>query len=186
MSRRTLLAILVGVLHFTLLPTAQAIMVRLDEPARTVARPLDGSIEVLFTGTIDIGAGFEPGSIQASTLVNEIGDQLDSGFPIPRFDTGRFNVSGVLFSVLVSATDALGSYQFGDFALLEPAFIRYFECPIGSTTGCNSSTVNYSLNIVDRVATPEPAAFALLGAGLLLLSFAVRPRMQRAAASQRS
>jgi hypothetical protein len=174
MSSKVLLGILLAVLQLSLMQSAQAIMITLDDPAPTVIRPTTGFTEVNFTGHIDLSDGYEPGSIQASTLVNTLGDQLDSMFPMPRFDAGQFNVAGILFSVLVSAEDALGLYRFVDLASMSPVFIRYFECPVGSTTDCNSSTVNYSLNIVDGVNIPEPLSLALLAVGLLALCRAVR------------
>jgi hypothetical protein len=165
---------------------ADAIVITLDEPSPTVVRPVTGTTEVNFTGRIEIADGFEPGTIQGSTLFNENGDRLDVGFPMPRFDSGRFNVAGVLFSVLVSATDSLGLYSFGNFELKTPVFLRYFECPIGSITGCNSSTVNYSLNIVAAAGVPEPSMPALIGMGILaLLLVTRRPSRQRVTQEQR-
>ena len=179
MSSKVLLGILFAFLQVCAMHGAHAIVVTLDDPSPTVVRPATGFTEVNFTGHIDISDGFEPGSIQASTLVNEIGDQLDGQFPMPRFDTGRFNVAGVLFSVLVGAND-LGLYRFITLASRDPVFIRYFECPVGSTTGCNSSTVNYSLNVVDRIAAPEPLSVALFAVGLLGLCWSVRSSGQQA------
>lgn len=180
MSPRTTLSTTVGILLLaTQISTANAIVVTLDTPSPTVIRPLSGATEVNFTGRIQLSEGFEPGMIQASTLFNESGDQLDGLFPMPRFDSGTFNTAGVLFSVLASATDTLGRYRFGDFALATPIFIRYFECPVGSISGCNSTTVNYSLNLVSRAGAPEPAGLALLGVGLLGFGMARRRRARR-------
>jgi hypothetical protein len=157
---------------------ANAIMITLDDYAPTVVRPSSGIAQFDFIGHIDISPGFKPGSIQASTLRTATGATLGSRLPIPRFDsaTGTFALEGVLFSVFVSASDALGLYQFGNPELTSPSFIRYFECPITSGSGCimevaRSATVNYSLNLVDAVQVPEPWTLALFTLGLTLAAF---------------
>lgn len=175
--KRSVAAMLLAVSLFASF-AANAIMITLDDYAPTVVRPLSGTTQFDFIGHIDISPGFKPGSIQASSLRTATGAVLGTPFPIPRFDsaTGGFALDGVLFSVFVSASDALGLYQFGNLALTSPSFIRYFECPITSGTGCSmdvarSATVNYSLNLVDAVAVSEPRTLALFALGLMFVAF---------------
>jgi hypothetical protein len=108
-------------------------------------------------------------------LWNASGDLVDGTFPHPTFD-----LTGVLFTVLVGATDS-GLYAF-DVSLTNPAFTIFSECAFEGHTCNNTGRVNYSINVVDSLNVPEPATLSLFGAALLM-GFAVHRRRWRAAAT---
>ena len=108
--------------------TSHAILVTLDNPNQTILRPTTGTTTVSFTGNIDItGSGHRLTSAAATSLWNASGDLVEGRFPRPTFD-----LTGVLFTVLVGATDS-GLYAF-DSLLTNPAYILFAECPLGAAT----------------------------------------------------
>ena len=112
-------------------------------------------------------------SAAATSLWNASGDLVEGRFPRPTFD-----LTGVLFTVLVGATDS-GLYAF-DSLLTNPAYILFAECPLGGGYCNNTGRLNYSVNVVDSLNVPEPATLSLFGAALLM-GFAVQRRRWRAA-----
>ena len=143
--------------------TASAIVVTLDDYSLTAVRPLTGTTQADFTGTITVTDGFELELVSESSLWQASGDIIDSWFP-----NLTFALSGVLFSVTVSATDTLGLYAF-DSTLTSPAWITFFECPVGGGS-CPGATVEYSVEVVAPAAVPEPGTLLLVGGGLLGLT----------------
>jgi len=145
---------------------AHAIVVTLDDSSLTVVRPLSGSTVVDFTGLVTISQGYAAAGGVLSSLWtaggSNSGDMIDSAFP-----SFTHNLSGILFSVTVSALDGLGLYAFDYYG--GPAFVSFGECQIGGGS-CNNFSVNYSLDVVEA-AVPEPASGALLAAGLIGLGF---------------
>ncbi|HWC29149.1 MAG TPA: PEP-CTERM sorting domain-containing protein [Dehalococcoidia bacterium] len=143
--------------------TASAIEVTLDDYALTVFQPLAGTTAAEFTGTITITDGYELSFIGASSLWQASGDMIDSVFP-----DFTFALSGLLFSVTVSAADTLGLYSF-DSTLTNPAWVTFSECPVGGGS-CSSATVEYSVEVVAPPGVPEPATLLLLSSGLVGLA----------------
>lgn len=147
--------------------SAHAIVVTLDDSSLTVVRPLSGSTVVDFTGLVTISPGYAAAGGALSSLWTAGGyygggDVIDSTFP-----SFTHNLSGILFSVTVSALDGLGLYAFDLYG--GPTYVNFAECQIGGGS-CNNFSVNYSLNVVEA-AVPEPASGALLAAGLIGLGF---------------
>ena len=143
---------------------ANAIMVTLDNASLTIERPLAGTAQADFTGTIVLTPGYDFFSTSATSLWTASGDLIGSVFPSP-----TFQLTGTLFSVTVSATDALGLYAF-DHTLTSPAEIAFAECPtLGGA--CNNAVVSYSVNVVAPAVTrvPEPATLTLFGLGFVAL-----------------
>jgi hypothetical protein len=140
--------------------TSHAILVTIDNPNQTVLRPTSGFVDVNYTGSFEITDGFRLDFATTTPLFTASGDMLDSQFPHP-----LFGFDGVLFSVRVASTDALGLYD-RTFDPTIPATVVFSECPIAGGL-CNDASVIYSLNVVDRLSVPEPTTLALLGAGLL-------------------
>ena len=153
--------------------TSHAILVTLDNPNQTILRPTTGTTTVSFTGNIDITEGYRLTSAAASSLWTASGDLVEGRFPRPTFD-----LTGVLFTVLVGATDS-GLYAF-DSLLTNPAYILFAECPLGGGYCNNTGRLNYSVNVVDSLNVPEPATLSLFGAALLM-GFAVQRRRWRVA-----
>lgn len=142
---------------------AEAIIVTLDDSSLTVVRPLTGTTRVDFTGNITLTDGFDLSLASLTPLFNESGNSLAASF----FPDVPFNLSGVLFSMVVSATDALGHYAYW-VPPTSAASIAWFECPVGGGF-CNSSgNLNYSVDVV-AAAVPEPSTLALFGIGGLAL-----------------
>jgi len=166
-------ALLVATSTLMMVGNANAIAISVDNTALTVVRPTSGTTQVNFTGHITISDGFEITSATSSSLWTAGGTLISSVFPDP-----TFNLDGILWSVTVSATDALGLYAF-DSSLSSPAFILFSECPIGGGF-CNSTgRINYSVNIVDSLPVPEPTPVILLGLGLLSLGIMHSRRRSR-------
>jgi len=139
----------------------------------TILRPTTGTTTVSFTGNIDITEGYRLTSAAASSLWTASGDLVDGVFPRPTFD-----LTGVLFTVRVGATDS-GLYAF-DSLLTNPAYILFGECPLERGSCNNTGRLNYSINVVDSLSVPEPATLSLFGAALLM-GFAVQRRRWRVA-----
>lgn len=155
---------------------AHAIIVTLDDNNLTVARPGTGTTQVDFRGHITLTDGFELALASESPVYNEHGDAL----ALTLFPNLTFNRDGALFSLIVSATDALGTYQW--FAPgAELASLTYFECPFGGGLCNGSGQIHYALNVVERV--PEPATLGLIAVGLV--GFAVTLRRRRTVTAQR-
>jgi hypothetical protein len=151
---------------------ANAITLTLDDYSKTVVQPTSGVVQVDFTGTVTLTQGYESGFSASSSIWNAAGDMAYGMYANP-----TFNFTGVIFSLLIDATD-LGLYAF-DSTLLAPAYFTISECPIGGG-GCNNATVNYSVNVVKSVTSvPEPTSLALFGIGLIGLAFSAR-RSRRA------
>jgi len=142
---------------------AHAIFVTLDDNSLTVTRPLSGTTVVDFIGQVTLSTGYEAQGGALSSLWTAGGDMIDSAFP-----SFTHNLSGVLFSVTVSAVDGLGLYAF-DSTLSSPAWVSFAECQIGGGS-CNNFGVNYSLDVVEATV-PEPASIALVALGLVGLGF---------------
>lgn len=142
---------------------AHAIFVTLDDNSLTVTRPLSGTTVVDFIGQVTLSTGYEAQGGVLSSLWTAGGDMIDSSFP-----NFTHNLSGVLFSVTVSAVDGLGLYAF-DSTLSSPAFVNFAECQIGGGS-CNNFGVNYSLDVIEATV-PEPASVALMALGLVGLGF---------------
>lgn len=137
--------------------TAHAITFTLDDVLPTVERPLVGFVDVPFTGTVTIDQGYELLSVAASALYRAPGtaaEVLENPFP-----TLTFNLTGVLFTVRVTSTDELGTYNLR-VGGADPATITYSECPIGGGF-CQSASSIFGVDVV-APRVPEPATFALL------------------------
>jgi hypothetical protein len=145
--------------------TAHAIAITLDNPDQTVVRPTSGVTTVDFTGHISIDDGFDGPGYIAYSAMTATGDFLQ--FPLPLL---TFNTDGILFSLQVAATDALGLYNLNFFS--SPLFLQIYECPRVSGE-CPGAAVNYSLNVV-AAAVPEPATFGLLAIGCVGFVFVRR------------
>ena len=145
---------------------ANAITITLDEYAKTVVQPVSGFVQVDFTGTVTLTPGMEGGLASSSSLWNAAGDSAYGIFAMP-----TFSLTGVIFSVLIDATD-LGLYAFNH-TLANPAYFILSECPTQGGA-CNNALINYSINVVKAV--PEPATLALFGVSLLGLAVGVRRR----------
>lgn len=145
---------------------AQALLFTLDQSALTVARPSSGTITVDFTGHITPDAGYDccGGIIDALYTATKQSLALSPIPTDPLSLTGPFD--GVLFSLTVSATDALGLYAYDLFGA--PVSYGIYDCPpLGGQ--CLGAAVTYSLDVV--AAVPEPASFALFVTGLLGLGW---------------
>jgi PEP-CTERM motif len=152
---------------------AHAIIVTLDDDTLSVVRPTSGTTRVDFTGNIDLTPGFEVSAVALSQLVNETGTSL----ALSAFPHFTFNATGVLFSLTVSATDALGTYAFYENPH-RAATLTFYECPVGGGNCYGSALVHYSLQVLAN-AVPEPATLVLFGVGLLAVA-AVRRRGYKA------
>jgi hypothetical protein len=160
-----------AVLAFSILGagTARAITLTLDDALPTVVRPDVGFVDIDFTGTISLTPGFELISSTISHLYKADGDSLNS--PVLNV---TFALTGVLFTMRVSSTDAPGLYNLRS-DLLTPARVLFGECQIGGGA-CNNAASNYGVNVV---AAPEPATTALvaLGGGAVMLGGRRRRRV---------
>jgi hypothetical protein len=155
---RTLAAVLIVAMSTLIAPrSAHAIMVTLDNNALTVVRPSSGTLQVDFTGHIAVTDGYELALVSVSPLFNQSGDSLGLSL-FPSFDFS--GLDGVLFSLFVSSTDALGNYAFFDPSTPTLAEINWFECPIGGGLCNGSGPLHYSLNVISA-AVPEPGPLAL-------------------------
>lgn len=174
---RTIAAGLIIVASALIAPRpAHAIVVTLDDNDLTVVRPLTGTTQVDFIGHITVTDGYELSVASLSPVFNASGDAL----ALSLFPSLSFNQNGVLFSLFVSATDALGTYAFFQPSTVL-ASITWFECPVGGGF-CNSSgAINYSLDVVAR-AVPEPATLGLFALGLVGLMGFRRRQTRRAEA----
>lgn len=173
---RTIAAVLIVAASALSAPrSAHAIVVTLDDNDLTVVRPLTGTTRVDFTGHITVTDGYELLLASETPLFNESGASL----ALSLFPSLSFPGDEVLFSLFVSATDALGTYGFFT-PPTDPAWIEWFECPIVGGFCNGSGHINYSLNVVAS-AVPEPATFGLFGLGLAIM--AVRRRNVLAARS---
>ena len=159
-----------AVLAFSILGTgsASAITFTLDDVLPSVVRPDVGFVDVEFTGTITLTPGYELISASISSLYKADGDVLDSIGADPTFD-----LTGVLFTVRVLSSDALGVYNLRN-DLVTPARISFGECQIGGGA-CGSAQSNYGVNVV-AAPVPEPSALGLLLCGAGVLRFVRRRR----------
>jgi hypothetical protein len=139
----------------------------LNNPVETVNLPNSGSVNVVFTGTVDVLPGWDASS---ATLYfpflgsNGLGGGFDSNFlTYLGGSNAGVDYSGNLFSITVNSTDAPGYY---DFNSLSPTSTSQF------VVGASKNGVSFSDNeyfAVDVQAVPEPASIAMLGIGSLAL-----------------
>jgi hypothetical protein len=157
---------------------AQALTVTLSAPNQTVVRPISGTVEVNFFGTVTYAAGEAALSASFSNPVylsdnsdSVLGFTLCSGFASPCFTGG----TGKLFSFRVASSDSLGLYGYTPIAGVSP----FFRISATSSTGQAFNVDSlFSINVVESVAPPVPlpAAAWLLLSGLGGLGFIGRRR----------
>lgn len=129
----------------------------LDEATKTVVRPLSGSTQATFVGTVTFDPGYESGGLIIGIPYTSLLDSLNTPFP-----SNSFTPTGFLLSFTVSSTDTLGlydTYLFGG-----PSFITASECQIGGG-GCNNLSLAFAINVVESTV-PEPGSMALISLGL--------------------
>ena len=172
--RNRILGALLGISAAIAAPgTANAILVTVDDTSLTVVRPTSGFVDVEFTGHVEFTPGFELNAVSFTTLLyTASGDSL-SFSPTPQFALER-----VLWFQRILSTDPLGLYAFSN-DLSTPAIFTFFECEIGGNTNCNSSSINWSVNVVGElppVGVPEPSTLSLFLVALGSLGLILRRR----------
>jgi hypothetical protein len=143
---------------------ASAMSFTLDSYTKSVERPASGFVDVEFTGTVTVDDGFQLSLATLSPLMTAAGEMIDSVWPLLPTGGIPVNTPTTLFLVRVADTDAAGHYAFFGAAL---ASVSFFQCPIGGGF-CNGETVNYSLDVVEKI--PEPAASVLVSAALVAIA----------------
>lgn len=129
----------------------------LDEDTKTVARPLSGSTQATFVGTVTFDQGYESGGLVIGIPYKSLLDSLDQPSP-----SVSFTPTGFLLSFTVASTDALGLYD--TYLLGGPSSITASECQIGGGQ-CNNLTLAFAINVVESTV-PEPGSMALVSLGL--------------------
>ncbi|HSD38015.1 MAG TPA: PEP-CTERM sorting domain-containing protein [Rhodocyclaceae bacterium] len=135
---------------------ANALVLTFDDLNPTVERPLSGSIQVNFFGTLTLDPGDIITFAQFSFPCLAPGVCLLSGFgPGGEFDEGHT----IRFLSIVDSTTLTGLYASGP---------NGYHLAYSNAAGQQFSTGNYifSVNVVDAIAVPEPGTLALAALGL--------------------
>jgi hypothetical protein len=141
-----------------------------DVPYETVVRPNSGSVDVVFTGTIDVllpefdvtGLFVEfPSMDNVTFLATNFHPDLTAYFLA---DLPGVDYSGNLLTVTVQSTDALGFYYLNNSGS-GTSPLAEFIVTASDDSDFASDNEFYGLNVV-----PEPATCAALGLGVLALA----------------
>jgi hypothetical protein len=152
--------------------SAQALSFSFDDADQLVARPAVGSVDVEFFGTLVLDPAE---SVTSFTLF----------FPYSALDGPLgVNLAGTIFgagnarrfSIRVESTSPFGLYQFRQDRITPVALVyAYFD----ATGAPQSSTFDYSVEVVDGVPVPETGSFGLFAAMIpMLLLVAHRRRLK--------
>lgn len=160
---------MVFVLSLPLTSQALTISVFLDNPAPVLTAPTSGSMDYMFTGTIQITGAPSSGSIgiEAPYLATSNSDYLTVQFA-PSLQTQAAGLlttpnstyTGDLFKITIDSTTPIGEFNHSVGTTTAPVIAVYASAPDGSSAYAAAS---YGATVS---AVPEPATLAFLVAGI--------------------